>query len=710
MGDLSKLKEVCIRSCVDMYEQISAVQRGSIRGEETISTSIDEVVHIVRKPNYLVLTLTRKLRDTIGLGIHIDNKGNFFDEVDFDNYDEESMTICAYPSAELMELIMRTEDEHIQVVTDLKFLIDWTKKLYEEYGDILKYPQTTPSFSHDDYTFPRGSNPMEQQREAVHTILNSSMSYVWGAPGTGKTQYVLSTAVLAYLKKGGRVAVMAPTNNAVEQVLRGVLKVIEQDDPEHVYVDPKKDILRVGVSTAAFFKDYPDVCEKRTVDTQVKKLRDTNEVIVRLMYERRLDGLKPIFNEVDDLCERIRSGETGLKAEAMEKWKIIRTVIRENEKYAHLCDNVDEFNLGTEIRDIAYALMNRDRPELSITQYQDKTDDDLKNIIRENLNKLDELEAFTTESRLKTAKIVAMTPFKLMSGRKGMFERGNIFTMDHIFIDEIGYSNLIQTLPVFMSGRPVTMLGDHMQLPPVCEIDKEDIRVWYDRKDYMRYAYLWDMSALYCESLLRLEFDNVAKAYFEGKPPEFHETREIDLTLSHRFGENLGKILDRCVYKNGIKGCAKDPLLLICIDVKNDNGAKRLNLGEVDAIKDFIENSDMSVKDFAVLTPYRAQRDALKRVLPKKYENNVMTVHSSQGREWDTVIVSVCDNDTTNRDVKLRFTSSLPPYSGLNVINTAVSRAKRRLVIVCDYDFWKGRASLDDLIGVLVADDETVVL
>ena len=104
------------------------------------------------------------------------------------------------------------------------------------------------------------------------------------------------------------------------------------------------------------------------------------------------------------------------------------------------------------------------------------------------------------------------------------------------------------------------------------------------------------------------------------------------------------------------------------------------------------------------------QRDAIRKALPSKFENNVMTIHSSQGREWDTVIISVCDNDTTNRDVKLRFTSSLEPYSGLNVINTAVSRAKKNLIIVCDYEFWKGRAPLDDLIGVLVANTDTTVI
>ena len=39
----------------------------------------------------------------------------------------------------------------------------------------------------------------------------------------------------------------------------------------------------------------------------------------------------------------------------------------------------------------------------------------------------------------------------------------------------------------------------------------------------------------------------------------------------------------------------------------------------------------------------------------------------------------------------------------MKVINTAVSRAKRRLVIVCDRTFWGSRK--DELIGDLVSED-----
>ena len=87
----------------------------------------------------------------------------------------------------------------------------------------------------------------------------------------------------------------------------------------------------------------------------------------------------------------------------------------------------------------------------------------------------------------------------------------------------------------------------------------------------------------------------------------------------------------------------------------------------------------------------------------RELQDSVMTVHGSQGREWDTVIFSVVD--TTD----MWFTNSLHPKSdGKKVINTAVSRAKKKLIIVCDAEYWKPMEK--QLIGKLLSVAEEIVL
>jgi len=60
-----------------------------------------------------------------------------------------------------------------------------------------------------------------------------------------------------------------------------------------------------------------------------------------------------------------------------------------------------------------------------------------------------------------------------------------------------------------------------------------------------------------------------------------------------------------------------------------------------------------------------------------------LTVHRVQGREWDAVLFSVVD--TTGKF----FTTTLNPQNcGTQIINPAVSRAKKRLLLVCDCNDW----------------------
>ena len=65
-----------------------------------------------------------------------------------------------------------------------------------------------------------------------------------------------------------------------------------------------------------------------------------------------------------------------------------------------------------------------------------------------------------------------------------------------------------------------------------------------------------------------------------------------------------------------------------------------------------------------------------------------MTIHKSQGSEYDTVIFSVVDDSNFGKR-KMFFTNSLNEnFKSLNLINTVVSRAKKRLIIIANEDFW----------------------
>ena len=71
----------------------------------------------------------------------------------------------------------------------------------------------------------------------------------------------------------------------------------------------------------------------------------------------------------------------------------------------------------------------------------------------------------------------------------------------------------------------------------------------------------------------------------------------------------------------------------------------------------------------------------------------MLTIHRSQGMEWETVILSVCD---TSDAYFVDSTQAL----GRNILNTAISRTKHNLILACDCTYW--RTQPNQLIGKLV--------
>ena len=72
--------------------------------------------------------------------------------------------------------------------------------------------------------------------------------------------------------------------------------------------------------------------------------------------------------------------------------------------------------------------------------------------------------------------------------------------VEHIFLDEAGYANIIKALTIFNYNIPITFLGDHLQLPPVCEIGDRKIK----NEEEFHNVFVWSQSAIYMENLFQV--------------------------------------------------------------------------------------------------------------------------------------------------------------------------------------------------------------
>lgn len=630
---------------------------------------------------YAILHLSSALGDTSGLMLKVGKRILTEEESDFRRYDDVSKTILVYPGEEVLCEIS-SGDSQVSVVSDMKFLILAVRDFFNSYGHLLSVP--SPPRSDASATYPDLGVPSREQEVAAEGMLEASMAYVWGAPGTGKTQFVLSSAIRGCLEAGERVAVFAPTNNSVEQVLRGILAAVPEDE--------LGEVIRLGVPTRQFYKERPEMCEDRQVQRLMDRALESLENLEELLYERTCESVRSDI-EVLSKCDAWGlSEDDGLDPSMVRRVENVRAVCGLKPSTAPLSEAS-----GITPRDFAEkarkALFDRERPAMHIVEYADLTDGDIRDAISDLEVEMSELRGSTTGGRLASARVIASTPQQFIARfrPKGTEDDGRMeLDADRIFLDEAGYCGLIQALSLFTNGVPVVMLGDHMQLPPVSELDDDDLRRWASGCSRMEDAFLWSLPALSCERALTSGIQGLKEDFLRQSPPPFSITRRFDLTRTRRFGSNLAEVLDRFVYKNGLSGISGSRLDIMCIDAVCDHRENRENKAEALGISSYLRSESPDPRDVCILTPYSVQCSLLRSILPRRYRDCVMTVHGSQGREWDTVILSVADNGIQSRDVPYRFTSS-ETMIGLKVINTAVSRAKKRLVIVCDRLFWLKR-------------------
>lgn len=397
-----------------------------------------------------------------------------------------------------------------------------------------------------------------EQKSALMCALSEPFSYIWGAPGSGKTQVVLFEALLYYIYNGLPVCVLAPTNSALEQVL---IALISKFDTLGLN---REKILRLGTPSNAFLEKYTEVCDPQVLQ---KKAKDS------------------LFSST------------------------------------------------------------------------------------------------TPKARLKEALLIGMT-------MDGFIKKNASLGIDfcHFFLDECAFTPLIKALVLTTQNTPITLLGDHKQLMPICEMPTSQIKgdkIW---------ANLFNLSSLFLEDFFAHSAEISAPIFskFQSSPLCFTQSDSAKtafciLRQTHRYGDNLAKILDSHIYHNGLKG-KQENTQIFYIDCPNAIIEDKQNITEARAIAALTKELDKQkpplsqndFSDFAIITPFIKQKKLLSDC-GVSYRR-IWTIHGSQGQEFDTVIFSpvmlhhhLTDSRNTNASYAL---------------NVAISRIKKQLIIVCDRAYW----------------------
>ena len=454
-----------------------------------------------------------------------------------------------------VELVKRAQKEKIELFSDLKFLVQAVVRFYAS-------NRVQPLFHHKRLqqiaamlprAIPYAQHLDSHQNNALQLLFANPISYIWGPPGSGKTKGVLLESLLFLLAQKQRVLLLAPTNNALEQILNGILPQMQ------LRQYPLECVFRLGIASSDFLARYPQCCD----------------------YHAQKEQSNLFANKK------------------------------------------------------------------------------------------------SSKQRMSEASILAMT----LDGFIKRYE--TIENIAHIFLDEAPYTPLIKALTLSYFTAPLTMLGDHKQLGPVCEASE---REFVGDGAMMR---VWAISSIYAEEFEEDSRTLLAKAA-NSEPPKLQKTACAQLLQNYRYGQNLTDLLDSCVYHIGLRG-QEAPTEIFYIDSGKAApivSKQYQSMSEAMVIARLAphllqQEARLLRKDcFAILTPFRLQRKAILQACPQlRNKDKVFTIHRSQGLEFDTIIFS---------PVLLHYyLTDSRCMSALQALNVAVSRARKQIILVCDVAMWR---------------------
>lgn len=757
------------------YHALNAAKNYYKYQEENGTAHVEvQVVFIREEKNNFVFTLNKDLvQDISNYKLFIDE--NYIEAKDYKilKYDDEDreLYISFNPKSEL-----HLTFEKVKFESDLLFLTENLVKWYEDPQHKINLPSTLPRLP--DFPLSEKYTPAQSQIESINNIKNHSLSYVWGAPGTGKTKFVLAHCIAQYIQKfqeansKQKVLVCAPTNNALEQILFGVLKVLDDEKL------PTDVVLRLGMPSKKFAHQYPNSCENISLHNYIEKIKNKINELIELEIKRReiteLNFFNLIFDnftteleeqilkaknikekhdlivntinkqndELKSLTTELNQIATRINETKKEKSKL-KNRIRKNKKgnlefhmavliakrqdieklieEKNICikqlkqslkDTKNTADSSIDIKNIKTRLFaflkkhnnSKNSAINSLLNYlRSYIDDDIDiflklaikkcyNIIEENkdfiahskynsmnnceiqekINKLNcELEKLSSQDidiQIADANIIALTidRFVLNYSTFQDLMKKNEYMINQIFVDEAAYMSLIKGLPLFSFDVPIALLGDHMQLPPVFD-SKDSFERNHPELLFCKYP------IIYCGDIFEIKYEELIKN--KDYAPRFFNISKTNLDITYRFGYNLAKTLCGIVYSNNFSSAnSTEPIRILVINVeraKDESYKKRINKKEISAIIDLVEIFSHKFGTTAVLTPYKNQLNKLNQ----KFQNKIIcsTIHASQGQEWDTVIISTVDSFLASKT---------------KIINTAVSRAKKNLVILCNTKIW----------------------
>lgn len=315
---------------------VSNHSKGSSRSEKTVSVSAFESVDsffdsyrnsLIAEITYLRTTGGKKQRIFDGKRVEIRNNRYVYTfEADTElNYPDGTQITVWLGQADYGGAILGCEDFTITIVTEanlgddvplaefsaepwrlLNSLIDRLEKLKEAPSEIVRMLVCDGPRSLDL----RNSNITTGQETAVQMAQNQPITFVWGPPGTGKTQ-TLAKIALAHMRQGHRVLMLSYSNVSVDGAIMRTHELSKNNKPGRLVrygYARRKDLLEHDYLTSynLAIRNHPELLHER--ENLIRERKVTRRDSARyVQIGRRLTEIRKALT--DEEKHSVRSAE-----------------------------------------------------------------------------------------------------------------------------------------------------------------------------------------------------------------------------------------------------------------------------------------------------------------------------------------------------------------------------------------------------------------
>ncbi len=622
------------------------------------------------------------------------------------------------------------DEEHGGILPALYEKIDFIDK------ELAAAPYLAPNEYHvkshrvSDLIFPIGCN--SSQEKAVRAAFENQISVIQGPPGTGKTQTILNI-IANILVQDKTVMVVSNNNSATANVLEKLQKYgldfivapLGKRENKEAFVNNQPvvpdELQTWNLSMTDSFQE-----KRRVADTlkQLRKVFELQESLASAKQELKAIELEwEHFKQDNQIKEETCSPPRTAKSQRiMNLWLLYQSYaegdVITNGKFGKLVERIkwawmnfirkyllgvksplDKNNIQSvilELQTLYYIVRMKELTDFidghtrqlfsfdskalssaltdhSLAVLKDALNGRYSKNQRRVFNDVRELHLYA-EELVKQYPVVLSTTFSARTAVPDM-------VYDYLIMDEASQVSIETGALALTCAKNAVIVGDTLQLPNVItDEDKLKLNTIFNEYKVLNgyncaeYSFLQSV----CAVIPNIK-QTLLREHYRCHP------KIINFCNQRFYGGNLLIMTEDDDESNVLTAVRTAP---------GHHARGHYNQREIDVVKEEIMPSLEGTKDIGIITPYNQQVKEFNRQVPTI---ETATIHKYQGREKDTIIMSVVDDEITE------FADDP------NLLNVAISRAKKHFCLVVSGNEQERKGNITELIDYIAYNNFSVV-